>query len=825
MALKHAHKKATVLGGRANFNVGSISTTAMEAFAITLGLKNADCIEYDLEDTPTISKVPHATVEDCLEYEDIDFKYDLLAIITMMQDEDSVFNGLEAGSALATMMERFFCEPFSSVKVEPAAVITSMATKISGNDMFSSPTKVQKVETFYSKLQQELKDKCGFILANMNPKSANKLNGSALDNVYKWRDCKEFIIRKALQSPLLPEQYRHSLITQRKFLFQKILIEGDEDATENFVQDCLKVHSDGSVRVNIDGPTTVAHPSIRSNQQSILRSISKASLRKICRRAGCPFDDKGVGSLFRQHIHKLLDHTLSQTSHLMGGGQVVSTDSLLSFIDSPRNCVKEPKSIWGFGAKNGTRYLLVPSLIRMIKNNYNMKVEGTTLSCLHDMLVQIIQSFLDFALENPTNPERNFKFEKLNRRSQDYGLQVNAWVANGTADGGNNDIQQPTIDYRAIMAALPFIFQGQQLSRLALKAVSQALLLYAGLPSNSAFSFEQIVSHKFDANDSFCGSNKSVFWICPDIIALVCERLHPAVGRGLTFDAIIAISSIVEYLAMEIFEGCVHQLNAMDTTVLAPIHIQRSLHNDEDLLELFPGHCRLSAVIEHVHKSFLHLPTEPPSSAEIEVFTSRINQAAACMLRNQAEVSIHPIDGSFVVIDSNGLLTPMPGIEMFSTLSCSEMYDALSNKLNEADRLLVRASNRDPFSAKSRRLLEMKETQRSTVLSINRLLFQRLVIDIGRTYGLLQFTNEAVELLQVFVEEYLLSWTECAVRLAVSANRKIVIVEDFDRALSSRNEEFFIDMQPPSGDSSDYDKNYYESDIDEMQGEDGEEDD
>lgn len=732
------------------------------------------------------------TTNDCFEYEDIDFRYDMLILSSMKENGDFK----NPSKSMLEDMEKFFCESFGSVKVDPTSTIDKIATLFQNfdddDDDRSLKRKIYKSETFFGSLQNDLNEKCGFILNKLKTSSASKFSGSAVQQRYKWDDCKEFIIRKASQGPFVPDYYSNTLLANRKRLFQSIMLGNTTEFFASIVRYCLDPLASAS-------DFSREKLSVQLGRDH-LQLIDKSMLRSLFRRAGCFFETDNVFPVVRDQISKLLQWTLSLTiarerskDMKLHGNLVITSSHILNIVNSPYHRIYQPKTVWGFGAKNNIRYLLAPSILRMMKDQFcDYILEGISLSVFHDMAVHLLDSLLKCAMEIPTFPNHGCTFEKKSLRTLDFDLESRLWiakVATGSNMGASEMTDQPIIDYRSILTAISLVFPPGQLQTFATSKVRQGLCHCAGIADYSKLSSASFIP---SSND-----NKRLNWISPEIIAIVADKLCREATSVLTYDAFLATSAAVEYVMMELLSASTEGAKQLGTNVVSPLHIERSLYMDSEMLELFPGHCRCGIKIENVHKALLDITKLRENDNLAKSFRNKIDKINIKLLKgHQSDISIGLADGSFQTFDHNGLLTPLPGLEVFSTLSKLEMYQTLMDGLNIQDRSASNSMQLDISSTIVRRSLLLRSFQRSTVFAINRLTFQRCVCDIAGKLGYngVSFTHEAVELLQVVVENYLISWIEDAVKFAVQANRKIIIVDDLQKVLFLRKEEFLANF-------------------------------
>ena len=559
-----------------------------------------------------------------------------------------------------------------------------------------------------------------------------------------------------------------------------------------------------------------------------IRDFMSRHFLRILRRAGAVGDYNSISQELRDitgmFLEDMIRNAVAHSETFLK--KVVTADDVLS-------ARPQGKRLLGFGGPFGIRHMWSTMICKVLKQVHPYTgIDHKALSVLNDansvMLVELLNRAKEMACGSALYRERPNAEDEKDDDSQAFGYKVvcagpdseptsfTTKVYNAKYDDSGEftavEDPGPIIRYRFIENAVRMWFPGE----LAKHAVSEG--------TKAVTKFTSGVGYGFPSPDDYVGrgpgrpfvsaESRAGLQNSPSNVALIASRVTG--GFPMTEAAAVYLAAVLEYITAEVLELSGNAARDNSKKLINCRHIHLAVLNDEELDTVFRDcEIRQGGVLPNIHKALSKKISAERSQdvhADVSFAKIMINKARAAATASGAEctVFIDPRTGFHMGVyenedvdedneddededeehSSRWYARRLPELDAISTQGQQARRKLAESALSEAEVAIMKAEGycilenveRDPswsleplHKMHERHLREIRQEQRSGDYIFPPLVFQRVVREISQSFrSQFDYTQEAMEAMQAYTENYLVGLCEDALLVALEHGQALI---------------------------------------------------
>jgi len=573
------------------------------------------------------------------------------------------------------------------------------------------------------------------------------------------------------------------------------------------------MQEDASMLKKIDGEKTFLY-------RNSIEGLQNCDFQRILRRAGVPAETTLAIEELRETSKEFLENLMRSATTFckFSRRKVVTADDVLAS--------RPLKSrLLGFGGPSGVRNVWSTFVELVLKQVHPyLSIGPKAMSVLNDINSVVMEEVLlrakDLVAKKPffdTYPSLQINGKWIDKNENDrraFGYKV---VSIGSAS-------QPfafstkiyTQEYR--FSDDEFIRLDNPLPVISSHEIKTAVMLYCpgDIKIHALKEGEKAVTKfkKMYSPETSSFASAAGLQLSPEKVALIASRM--TMGFPMTECAAVYLAAIMEYITAEVLELSGNASRDSRSQVISCRDVFLAKRNDEELNKMFEN-CiiREGGVIPHIKGGTIpkRLGCESDQSSQITYNISSFDKLMIAKAKDSATaasykcaVFVDPRTGKHMGVytdeDDEEYILNIPELDKISQVLQEDRRMMAEAALSETEVAVMKAEGfhtlPEDFEDENkgwapeplnkihrRRLVEIRREQCSNDYIFNFVAFKRLVCEIGQQdwFGTdLQYTQEAMEAAQAYLESYLVDLADDAILAAIHDGRCVVQSKDLQLA-------------------------------------------
>ena len=542
-----------------------------------------------------------------------------------------------------------------------------------------------------------------------------------------------------------------------------------------------------------------------------IQGLLNCDFQRILRRAGVPVESESVfeelRGISKDFLEKLQEKAGSFCKFYRR--EIVTADDVLAS--------RPLKSrLLGFGGPYGVRNVWSTMITRVLMQVHrNLSIGPKAMSVLNDMNSVVMEEVLltakDLVTKKPffnTKPslqedgydQQAVGYKVINIGSKSQPDTFSTKIYTQKYEFNEDEFIKlvdplPVISSRDIETAVKFRFP-DELGRQAVNNGTSRVTMFTRKAKTSRL--------------PSCFAKDAGLQFSPEKVVLIASRM--TIDFPMTEDAVVYLAAIMEYITAEFLElsGNVSKQN-----VLSCRDILLAIRSDEELDRMFKD-CviREGGIIPHIHNNLIPTVKNGGESAFEKLMIIKAKHAAAAA-NYKCAVFVDPRTGLHMGVnteDDEESVVHLSELDKISQVFLQEDRRMMAEAaLSETEIAMMKAEGwyvlaedcedktegwtPEPLNRiHNRRLAEIMREQQSNDYIFSCIALKQLLSEIGQQgwYNTeINYTQEALEAIQAYLESYLVDLAKGAILAAIQAGRSIVKAKDLQLVRKLRNEELW----------------------------------